>query len=233
MKNSTRILLFSALGMWALRGLGLVALSRFVAGGDLPLRERGGSDSTVTIAPSLDQFSEVDLRGSWTARIRYSDRCTVSVTVPAAFDERVEVSREGRRLVCRSPEVHDEGSRMEVRIGMPDLESLHTEGLCTVELRDMALDSLRVRTRGMTTIGSRGLAVTALDYQGEGMGQLTITDEGVTHARIRARGMGSVRLHMLGGSLAGRLEGMVRLHYTGEITSNTLTVDGAATSIHG
>lgn len=232
MKTSTRILLFAALGLWLLLAVALVTLSRFVSGGDMPFHNAGGSDSTVTMSPTLGEFTEVELAGAWSARIEHGDRCTVSVTVPAFLDAGVTVAREDRRLVCRAPERHAERPYARIAIGMPDLGLLRTHGLCEVELRDMVLDSLRVRSHGVTRIRSGNLAVSALDYHGEGMGQLSVIDKGVTSAHVHADGMGTVALHMLGGSLSGQLSGMVRLHYTGDVSSNSITTHGMAATSH-
>ncbi|MBD3241866.1 MAG: hypothetical protein GF331_14855 [Chitinivibrionales bacterium] len=230
MKTSTKVLLIAALSVWALLAAALVTVSRVAAADNAPLSHHDlhGADSSVIVAPSLDQFTDVHFEGLWGAQVFYSDRCTVSVTVPAAYQNLVTVTRDGRRLVCRSPAGLTGDSRAQATIGMPDIRALHAHGQCKITLRDMVLDSLQVRSEGMTSINSRDLRVTSLDYRGRGMGRLVLNDEGVTNAHVNAEGMGSVELHMLGGSLSGRLEGMVQLRYTGDVTSNTVSIEGIA-----
>lgn len=232
MKLSSKILLGTALGVWALLTITLVILARLVSGGagDAPDQQASHAGDqiahAVTVPWNDEPFNRIAVEGAWTITIDEGPACSVDVHVPQSHADAVTLQHLDSMLVCRlnAPAVGQDQCRL--HIVLPDLSLLRMHGRGHAVLNDLSLDSLRVETEGMTNVTTENTLIGSLVLRSEGMSWFTFRDQGVTNADIRAEGMGNIRVHMRGGIVTGRVQGMTNLDLTGDIAENTLVTEG-------
>jgi len=95
-----------------------------------------------------------------------------------------------------------------------------------VELAGLSLDRLRVTVDGAASIRGVDMEIEELEVDVEGAGNVDFRRARVVNARVQADGASNVTMTMDGGRLTGVLRGVGNVSYGGEVSEESIRVEG-------
>ena len=109
---------------------------------------------------------------------------------------------------------------------MPSLSDLRLSGLVSIELSGFSSERLTVYTTGSTSITGKGNHINNLRLKGEGLSNLNLKRNSVMNADLRYKGVYKIELSMAGGELTGKIKGVGKVIYDGEVRKESIRKDG-------
>lgn len=235
MRDHTRNVFISVFGIAAVvvaMGFGARAIVREVRD-RIPERPRGEDREVTRTVDSSERayeyrdFTSVESRGAWEVELTQGPSYTVTVTAPADAWDKIEVRARRETLVLDIDRPINLGDgKVVARITTPELSRVATVGGAKILLADFQSEELRLDIDGAASIEARDVTVGRLDVDSDGASRIDFSEGRVENAEIRLDGAGLVKIVMAGGRLGGRIAGLGRVEYSGEIASQEIEVSG-------
>lgn len=233
MKTSNRILL---LGLAAILVLitGTVVTARVTLNriaeqvGEIEL-----SGNIIEREYGITGFHSLRIDGAWRVTVTEGGEYAVTVRGDRAVVDLMTVDLSGSELVFGTRQGAAVISKdLEANVTMPSLEALRVRGGTDMRIRGFDLERLALRSEGAARIDADGLSVRELKIISAGAADIELGNARVRSANVNMEGASNVRLHMTGGSLTGRLQGVGILKYSGTIESESVIVEGIGSVEH-
>ena len=234
MKNS-HIAILSALGLILLIMLSLLIAGRVILGNS-PSAE--SSNSSINRKESLEgeardevygfeDFDSVTVEGFWDLKIEQGAEYSVAVSYPGSWGQTSVVEASGQTLILGFPENHRDVDESAVaRVVMPELAALRIDGFGSVSFSGFDCNDLTTVIEGAGQVTGRDSAARNLEVEVNGAGQVDYEDLTSIDAEVILDGAGQVKLLMDGGRLTGRIDGVGRVVYSGEVSAERISVGG-------
>ena len=199
MKTSNKILWISSSSLIGVALVLLMAL-RISLGTGLDLEKHNDTEKTrVSRHLPLSDFTDVELDGRWEVELRRSD---------------AEQKNRSNK------------SKLTASISMPSLDYLRLSGVIELNMNGFETSNLSIRTEGVTSIRGTKNSIQDLHLRGEGVSKLDLRKSPVTNANLDYEGVFKVRLSMAGGELTGKIEGVGKVLYDGQISRKAIFKEG-------
>lgn len=230
MKGTTKIVL-GIIGALVVIVIALAIGARVVVDNML---SSGGEGDSIELSGNriersfdLEEFSAIEVTGGWQIAVTQGDSYAVTVSADEALMEHIVVERQGDALRVGADRWRwsSEG-RLRLEVTTPRLSRIDVDGGADVRLSGVQTDSLRIDIDGAGNITATDARVERLEVGVEGAANVDFVESSVVNADIRMSGAGNVEITMAGGELAGRIEGVGSVTYGGEVSRNTIRVDG-------
>ena len=192
----------------------------------------GGSSESRTLGEltpqvDLNGIEGVFVRGGWDIRIYETDDPDLSVSVTERHADRVTVGRRGEVLTLMVAEnTNYAGARFEAAVGLPSFSELEIVGLGNIEIRGLDIDELDVTVEGAANLIARDTTIETLLLSLDGAGNIDFSESPATNATVDIAGLANVAILMAGGVLDGRIEGLGRVTYSGNVSEQRIETDG-------
>lgn len=230
MKTTTKIV-FGITGALVIAVVALaitarVSLERVLTAGD------GGEEVELTgtrVEREYDirDFTEIEVHGGWQISVRQAEEFAVGVGADEALIDRITVEQDGDTLVVGSERwswTNDAQLRLEVAV--PRLSRLAVEGGAEVRLSGLDTESLEIEVDGAGDIQGVDARIGELELQIDGAANVDFVESRVRNADVSISGAGEVALTMAGGELTGRISGVGSVTYGGEVSRESVDIDG-------
>jgi hypothetical protein len=96
----------------------------------------------------------------------------------------------------------------------------------SLELSGFTSENLTVYTSGSTSITGKGNHIHNLNLRGKGLSNLNLRRSSVINADLRYKGVYKIELSMAGGELTGKIKGVGKVIYNGEVRKESIRKDG-------
>ncbi len=231
MKKS-QIALLSVLGFLLVVILAALVFARTVAGNGRDW-EKGSSESRhsrtseyVDRDYDLENFSIISVEGLWEIRVKEGAGYAVNVSYPESW-EGGEVFVSGDEIVFGYPTNRSEPDESATAVvTMPDLTGISVGGAASVTFDGFDMAVLDIDIEGAAQLKGLNSEVENLRVYLKGVGHVDFEDLESENAEVLMDGAGGVTLNMTGGMLTGRIDGVGRISYIGEVASEKVSVDG-------
>ncbi len=167
----------------------------------------------------VEGFDSIRVRGGWKLTVRQGSGFSTTVTAPSDAFEYLDLDVRSNTLEIgfgRSVGWDSLSGRFEAVITVPELEALRTEGGADVRLLGISTDALELRSDGAAQITAVESRVVDLRLGADGGVRVDFARSWVTNADLDIDGAASIRLHMVGGTISGSMDGVGVLRYSGE-----------------
>jgi len=229
MNSNTRTIVISVVGVLAAIGL--------MVGVGIGLARRAGvedgartpSVSTVQISPVADltDFTAVSTAGGWTVEISHGEGFSVDVSASDKARDQVSVFTRGNTLFLELDSgVQSVTGNLKASVVLPDLRRLQTAGGANVVISGFELDTLDIEVDGAATITGRDGSINQLTIQSEGASNFSFDDIEVRNADVHMDGASNLDITMSGGVLTGALRGLGNVTFRGEVSQESIRIDG-------
>ena len=226
MKTSNKILWISSSSLIGVALVLLMAL-RISLGTGLDLEKHNDTEKTrVSRHLPLSDFTDVELDGRWEVELRRSDAEQVIVEGPEDMIDELYARKEGKKLLLERKKHRSNKSKLTASISMPSLDYLRLSGVIELNMNGFETSSLSIRTEGVTSIRGTKNSIQDLHLRGEGVSKLDLRKSPVTNANLDYEGVFKVRLSMAGGELTGKIEGVGKVLYDGQISRKAIFKEG-------
>jgi hypothetical protein len=229
MKTSNKILLISNSCLIVVMIVFLLVFRSTLESSITPVKSKDLDKSMVSHAFSLADFTEIEVSGHWGIELTRGETNQVKVTAPKDVMETLSVQNKSGTLILKTGKRrrHSPG-KVTAQITMPSLSALHLRGLVSLELNGFRSENLTVYTAGATSIMGKGNHIINLYLRGEGLSRLNLNHSSVVNADLRYKGVYKIELSMAGGELTGRIKGVGKVIYDGEIRKEKIRKYGAS-----
>lgn len=227
MKTSNKILLISSS---TLMGIVIVflLLFRLTLGGSITPEERKDSDSPMVSREfPLADFTAIEVSGHWEIELAYGETTQVKVEAPGDVMERLSIEKQAETLILSTDKSwRPDPGKVTALITMPSLSDLRVSGLVSLKLSGFSGESLTIHTTGSTSITGAGNHIRNLHLKGKGLSNLNLRQNSVINADLHYKGVYKIDLSMAGGELTGKIKGVGKVIYNGEVTKESIQKDG-------
>lgn len=228
MNPDTRTRILSTLGILViLGGLGyagyrIVSGTRFSVG----VFDRGEPATGIEMVHELRDFSRISADGGWRITVVPGDY-DVSITVGERYrdDVRVGVSGETLSLGIASG-IGSVTGQLEARVSMPDLTLVEIDGGADVTITGFELAELVLEIDGAASVEAVDTTLVDLDVDVDGAASIDFSRSSVENARVDLDGAARLTIRMAGGELTGELSGVGEVVYSGEVSRESIRVEG-------
>jgi hypothetical protein len=227
MKTSNNILLISSSSLIAIV-IGFLLIFRLTLGSIITTEIPTDKDKTIVSRDfPLAGFTAIDISGHWEVELTRGETTHVKVKAPGDVMEKLSVEKQGVVLILRTDKKwNPRPGKVTAQITMPSLSDLRLSGLVSLEIDDFSSEILTINTAGSTSIMGKGNYVNNLRLKGEGVSKLNLKRNSVINADLRYEGVCKIELSMAGGELTGRIKGVGKVIYDGEVRKESIRKDG-------
>ena len=199
-------------------------------GGQAYAQHRTDDGAMASVSHDLSDFTEIEVRGSWTLNVSQGDEWRVNLSAPENRLGAANVSVHGGRLSLNgaSPGLpFGRSSRnFSAEIVMPALEELDAAGSSRVSLSGFSGKRLTIDVAGASQITGEDGRYDELDLSMAGASDVQLDGFVFTDANVDLAGASNLELTMDGGELTGALAGAGRVHYFGTVSREAIDVAG-------
>lgn len=232
MKQTTKIVL-AIIGVLVVAVVGLAVYARVTL--DSLLTDADGAGERVELSGTriersfdVADFEQIEVRGGWQVAVREGADFDVRIETDEALLELVSVERTGDTLEIGSQRkwYWNEDARLRATVTMPTLSALRVAGGADVDIAGFSGGALALGISGAADVTAADAAWDRLAVQVSGAANVDFTAGRVTDAEVRLDGAGNVELTMGGGELTGRIAGVGSITYGGEVSRESVDIDG-------
>lgn len=234
MKNSTKYILILAAALLIVMLIFMVSL-RGIVKEYLVIEESENSvgkfsfhqdtDKTEKVF-DIENFNSIKMEGAWDVLIIKDDEFSVSGYFSAKDEQESRVEKSGDQLLLAIKPPYNTNSGISMTIHMPDLNLLDVEGIANANFEGFDLDELRVVVAGAANVHGEDSRIKELRLESEGAVNVDLKRCEIVNADVTLDGAGNVEINMDGGSLSGRISGLGRLEYSGDVRRLDVEKDG-------
>jgi len=236
MDSSKRIILISVVGVVAAIGLMVgvgFGVARRVGDGvrrlEIPVLERTFESTTQDgrITADLADFNSIYTVGGWSVTIAHGETFNVEVAASEKALQQVDLFTRGDTLHLELDSgVESITGNLTATVTLPDLERLRTAGGASVTISGFDLDSLDIEVDGAASITARDGRIDDLSIDSDGAATFNFAGVQVRNAEVEMDGASHLDISMAGGELSGVLRGLGDVIFTGEVSDETIRIDG-------
>ncbi len=188
-------------------------------------RTDGGSMLPLVIG-ELGEFTSIAATGSWKVTIVRGDHSVQVYAAERAADQ-VRVSQsDGTLSLDLAPGTISLSDGLEAEISTPDLSRIDVRGGANVRIVGFDLESLALRIDGAASVAATDGTIGSLDLVVNGAANVDLSDSPVVDALVALDGASNLTIAMAGGELSGALRGVGNVTYTGDVSSESIRVEG-------
>ncbi len=188
--------------------------------------ERSESGPVESVPYDLSAFDSIEVDGAWDLVISQGEQSVEIQSSRSARDALVvRVDGDTLRLDLRGG-FRSIGSDLEATIVMPDLEQLEIDGAADITFRGFDLDELLLEVDGAASIEGLDSRVDRLELDVDGAARVDLRDVSVVDADVNLDGAGKLDITMAGGELEGEVNGVGTVTWGGELTLESIDIDG-------
>jgi len=227
MKTSNKILLISSSSLIGIV-IGFLLIFRLTLGNSISTERPVDSDKPIVSRDfPLAGFTAIEVSGHWEVELTRGETTQVKVKAPGDVIEKLSVEKQGVALILRTDKKwRPSPGKVTALITMPSLSDLRLSGLVSLEIDGFSSEILTINTAGSTSIMGKGNYVNNLFLKGEGVSKLNLKRNSVINADLRYEGVCKIELSMAGGELTGRIKGVGKVIYDGEVRKESIRKDG-------
>ena len=177
------------------------------------------SPDTIQESYSFEQFDSVYTQGSWNVSIEKGESYFVQIDIPLRAKEEVEVKLDSNTLVLELDSWMTAlmTGTMKARIVTPELKKIKVAGGSKVTFSGFEGEKLELICEGAIQTVGESNRYGELTIDADGAVTIDLKNSSVEHARVELSGTGKVEMALVsGGSLAGSIEGLGKITYSGD-----------------
>ena len=223
MKTSNKILLISCSSLIVIVIVFLL-IFRLTLGNSMTTERPIDSDKPIVSREfPLAGFTAIEVSGHWEVELTRGETTKVKVRAPGDVMEDLSVEKQaGTLILSTGKKWRLSPGKVTALITMPSLSDLRLSGLVSLELSGFSSESLTVYTTGSTSITGKGNHVHNLNLIGKGVSNLNLRRNSVINADLRYKGVYKIELSMAGGELTGKIKGVGKVIYNGEVRKESI-----------
>ena len=226
-----RYRLISAIGIVvaiALMGVGIVSMTR--QGTEV----FSGSDAGKAVASDTLEVSSariLEIEGAWDVTIT-NGKPAVQLKASEKQLKNISFNQSGDRITLRQngPDLNlgNLGHAVRVEVAMPDIQEVRLSGAGSLNINDLKAKDLKLTVQGGCSVKTEGTTIENLVLRSEGACNVDMADASITNAEVSLQGASNATINMAGGTLAGQIEGVGHLAYSGSVSSENVRTEGLA-----
>ncbi|TVQ20804.1 MAG: hypothetical protein EA382_14430 [Spirochaetaceae bacterium] len=174
----------------------------------------------------LGEFTAVAATGGWKITIAPGDFAVQVFASDRAADQVRVSQRDGTLSLDLAPGTISVSDGLEAEITVPDLRRIDIRGGANVRFAGFDLESLALRIDGAASVVATNGTIGSLDLVVNGAANVDLSDSPVVDARVALDGASNLTIAMAGGELSGSLRGVGNVTYTGDVTTESIRVEG-------
>ena len=232
MNSSRKTALISVVGIVAAIGL-MVGVGFGVArrvSGSVRRPERPNTEQTAQngrLMADLVDFDSIHTEGGWSVTIMHGEVFSVEVDASEKALEQVNVFSRGDTLHLELDSgVQSITGNLRATVFLPDLERLQTAGGARVVISGFDLDALDIKVDGAASIIARDGRIGDLSVDSDGAASFDFDEVQVVNADVTMDGASNLAITMNGGALTGVLSGLGNVAFSGEVSDESIRIDG-------
>jgi hypothetical protein len=232
MNSSRKTALISVVGIVAAIGL-MVGVGFGVArrvSGSVRRPERPNTEQTAQngrLMADLVDFDSIHTEGGWSVTIMHGEVFSVEVDASEKALEQVNVFSRGDTLHLELDSgVQSITGNLRATVFLPDLERLQTAGGARVVISGFDLDALDIKVDGAASIIARDGRIGDLSVDSDGAASFDFDEVQVVNADVTMDGASNLAITMNGGALTGVLSGLGNVTFSGEVSDESIRIDG-------
>lgn len=234
MKTSNKILIVASI-IPVLLFLG-ISISLRIAFENSAYTDAEGLDSGAPVSREyeLKGFDKLFINGAWNIRVLQGSDYHVVIKAPENIFNFVSVKNIGDNLILNHFSGYqqlDGEYALNVEISIPSVSGITVLGSCHLDLTGFRQDYLGIEANGATRISISNTQLTNLNLKGQGVAEWDLSQASTKNATVDYSGKFSIALSMNGGKLAGNLDGVGELTYTGEADTKEIKIKSPLSQI--
>jgi hypothetical protein len=174
----------------------------------------------------VEEFSDIDVEGIWNITVTKGETYSLAISEEESNLGKIMVVQKNNQIALRQKSGLNFFTGTPVEITMPNLNRLRVEGGSSIKINGFEGDRMEVIIEGMTVVTGNGNRIENLEIDGEGAGTLNFLESSVVNADLSLDGLVNLKLHMAGGVLKGRVEGLCNVKYTGTVSEEAVRIEG-------
>jgi len=174
----------------------------------------------------VDEFDSLDIRGIWNIIITQGESYSIKVRARDSKLQNIDMIQRGKEIVLHQTTSLNFLSGTPLEVTVPELSRLKAEGGSQIVIKGFDGSSMILQIDGMATVTGSENRIDNLRIMGEGAGSINLLKSTVVNADLFLQGLVNVKLHMGGGTLKGRIEGLCSLSYSGNVEEESIKLDG-------
>ena len=188
---------------------------------------RAETDSMLPVViGELRDFAAVAATGGWKITLVPGDFAVQVFAADRAADQVRVSQRDGTLHLDLAPGTISVSDGLEAQITAPDLSRIDIRGGANVRIVGFDLESLGLRIDGAASVTAVDGTIGSLDLVVNGAANIDLSQSPVVDARVSLDGASNLTIAMAGGDLSGALRGVGNVTYTGDVSSESIRVDG-------
>ena len=185
------------------------------------------ADAGTRLGVDLSGFDSIRAEGGWSITITHAEEFSVDVTASEKALGQVDVFQRGQTLHLELDSgIQSITGNLKATVALPDIERIETAGGVSVDISGFDLDSLEIDVEGAANIAARDGSIADLEIESDGAATFNFAGVQVRDANVDMDGASNLNILMSGGELTGVLRGLGDVTYSGEVSDESIRVDG-------
>jgi hypothetical protein len=182
---------------------------------------------SYSAAPQLDGFDEIAVVGSWSVSLKQGAEYAVQYSAGDRAVDRVEIYTRGDRLyLALPPGVEIMNPDLSASVTLPQLARVDTDGGASLSLLGFETDSLHIEVDGAASVTAVDCSIGRLVLDTDGAATLDFSGSHVENAEVTLDGATNLNIRMDGGNLTGVLRGIGDVQYSGDVSRQSIDIEG-------
>ncbi len=183
------------------------------------------SESGIVNTIDAIDFTGISAEGYWDISVVQGEEYHVEIaTNSKVADNEIIIEKNGDILFLKTRKNRFLSSP-KLKVQMPSLGKTDLKGVGSFHMSGFDINELSINTDGVISISGADGRIRNMSFRGDGLLKMDMNDIPVVSADIRYNGLYLIELFMDGGQLSGKIDGMGRFTYRGDVRENSLKVN--------
>lgn len=228
MKTKNKILLFTCVIPFIIVIMMILSIKKSLNEESDPAFSYSEQKISEKISFDLKNFENISAEGFWDINLMYDDHFKVELVAPENMMSEITVEKTGQTLVLSSKK--DKFSLFSIKKGpqinitLPLISKLEIDGVADINISEFQNTTTSIYMNGVVNVTGENCIFDQISLNGTGVLNVSMSDVPVTNAHFKYSGMYNIIIHMNGGALTGKLDGLGNMIAWGEIAENSIKV---------
>jgi hypothetical protein len=229
MKTKNKILLFTLIVPFILVVMVIVSIKKSF--NDETDSSLSYSEEIDSIKRSFDfnNFEQISAEGFFSISLTHDDHFSIELVAPETAMDEISVSQSGQTLLLKlnknSFSLFSINKRPRINITLPSISRVDIKGVADISFTDFSSAKTSIFMEGVVNVTGKSCLFDQFSLSGTGVMNVSMDDMPVTSAHFEYSGVYNINMHMNGGSLTGKLDGIGKMIASGEIGENSININ--------
>ncbi len=232
MKTKNKILLFTLILPFIIVVMVILSIKKSFNDDTVPSQTYSEGIEAFKKSYDFTDFDEISAEGCWNIHLMHDDYFKIEIVAPENMLDELSVEKTGHTLLLISEKKNSYSifsfkKRPGINITLPSISKLDVKsGIADISISDFNDAEISISMEGIVSVTGKHCNFNQFSLRGDGIINIDMNDTPVANAHLEHDGIYNIMMLMDNGRLSGNLDGIGRMIASGQVSENSIKVDG-------